>query len=147
MPIREEDRHITACGIYVYIIASDDGYTRPYDESMQDISTKTKCLNEVLIRAESLEESFHQTFRCLDIYGQHDISLNPEKFALGKDVVKFAGCEITSNCALHGIPTGDPGLASTQEHHRFVNQVSYAFSTAEKMLACRQLLKSGTPFK
>jgi len=90
VPIGEEDRHlttfITPWGRYRYktapqgYIASGNGYTRRYDEIVSDIPNKTKCVDDVLLWADSLEESFFQT-----------VTLNPEKFVLGSDTVEFAG--------------------------------------------------------
>ncbi|XP_071177635.1 uncharacterized protein [Mytilus edulis] len=68
VPIPEEDRHlttfITPWGRYRYktapqgYIASGDAYTRRYDEIVADISNKTKCVDDVLLWADSIEESF-----------------------------------------------------------------------------------------
>ena len=88
VPIRKEDRHlttfITPWGRYRYkttpqcYIASGDGYTCRYDEIVSDIANKTKCVDDTLLWADSLEESF-----C----GRHGITLNPDKFTFGQDTV------------------------------------------------------------
>jgi hypothetical protein len=62
-----------------------------------DIPNTTKCVDDVLLWADSIEESFFQAAQWLDICGRHGIALNPEKFKFGQDVVEFAGFEITSN--------------------------------------------------
>jgi hypothetical protein len=106
VPLYEEDRHlttfITPWGRYRYktapqgYIASGDGYTRRYDEIVTDIPNKTKCIDDVLLWAYYLEESFFfQAVRWLDVYGRNGITLNPEKFVFGADEVEFAGFEIT----------------------------------------------------
>ena len=46
-------------------------------------------------QTDTLEESFFQTCRWLDICGQHGIFQNPEKFVFGSDAVEFAGFVIT----------------------------------------------------
>ncbi|CAC5407544.1 unnamed protein product [Mytilus coruscus] len=107
VPIPEEDRHLTTIitpwGRYRYktspqgYIASGDAYTRRYDEIVADIPNKTKCVDNVLLWANSIEESFFQPAQWLDNCGRHGITLNPEKFIFGQDVVEFAGFEITSN--------------------------------------------------
>ena len=74
---------------------SGDGYTRRYDEIIAELPNKTKCMDDVLLWADSLEESFFQTFQWLDICGRHGITLNPDKFVFGENVVEFAGFEIT----------------------------------------------------
>ena len=93
VPIHSGDRHlttfITPWGRYRYktapqgYIASGDGYTRRYDEIVADIPCKTKCVDDVLLWADSLEDSFFQTVQWLDICGRHGITLNPEKFVFG----------------------------------------------------------------
>ena len=71
VPIREEDRHlttfITPWGRYRYktapqgYIVSGDGYTRRYDAIVADIPNKTKCIDDVLLWADTIEQSFLQT--------------------------------------------------------------------------------------
>ncbi|VDI13988.1 Hypothetical predicted protein, partial [Mytilus galloprovincialis] len=164
VPIPEEDRHlttfITPWGRYRYktapqgYIASGDAYTRRYDEIVADIPNKTKCVDDVLLWADSIEESFFQAVQWLDICGRHGITLNPEKFIFGQDIVEFAGFEVTSNTvrpcmkylkAILDFPT-PRNITDVRSWFGLVNQVSYAFSMADKMLPFRQLLKSGTPF-
>ncbi|KAK3759713.1 hypothetical protein RRG08_064434 [Elysia crispata] len=124
-------------------IASGDGYTRRYDEIVAEIPNKTKCVDDALLWADTLEESFHQAVQWLDICGRHGIILNPEKFVLGSDVVEFAGFEITPDRIR---PSRNPG-----QHHRYtilvrlINHVSFAFSMADKMLPFRELLKPVRP--
>ena len=70
VPIREQDRHlttfITPWGRYRYrtapqgYIASGDGYTRRFDEIVSDIPKKTKCVDDALLWADNIEESFYQ---------------------------------------------------------------------------------------
>ena len=105
VPIREEDRHlttfITPWGRYRYktcpqgYATSQDGYTRRFDEIVNDFPNKTKCIDDTCLWADTLEESFFQTCRWLDICGRHGIVQNPEKFVFGSDTVEFAGFVIT----------------------------------------------------
>ena len=69
-------------------------------------------------------------------------------------MVEFAGFEITSNTvhpcmkylrAILDFPT-PRNITDVRSWFGLVNQVSYAFSMAEKMLPFRQLLKPETPF-
>ena len=164
VPIREEDRHyttfITPWGRYRYrntpqgYIASGDGYTRRYDEIVSDIPNKTKCIDDTLLWADTLEESFFQTVNWLDICGRHGITLNPDKFTFGKDTVEFAGFEISLNSvrpsqqhsnAIRNFPT-PKNLTDIRSWFGLINQVSYAFSMTEKMSPFRALLKPNTPF-
>lgn len=164
MPIHEEDRHlttfITPWGRYRYktapqgYIASGDGYTRRYDEIVAEIPNKTKCVDDVLLWSDTLEQSFFQAIEWLDICGRHGITLNPDKFVFGQDNVEFAGFEITTDtvrpCAKYirailDFPT-PRNITDVRSWFGLVNQVSYAFSMTDKMLPFRQLLKPGTPF-
>ena len=71
VPIREEDRHlttfITPCGWYRYkfcpqgFAASQDGYTRRFNEIVNDFPNKTKCIDDTCLWADTLEEIFFQT--------------------------------------------------------------------------------------
>ena len=165
VPIHEDDRHfttfITPCGRYRYktapqgYIASGDGYTRRYDEIVADIPNKTKCIDDVLLWSDSLEDSFFQTAQWLYTCGENGIILNPDKFIFGEDVVEFAGFEITqSNVrpsstylqAIKHFPTPS-NITDIRSWFGLVNQVSYAFSMTEKMLPFRELLKPGVKFK
>lgn len=58
-------------------IASGDGYMRRYDKIVADIPDKTKCIDDTLIWADSIEVSFHRTTEWLDICGTNGITLNP----------------------------------------------------------------------
>ena len=112
-------------------------------------------MDDVLLWSDSLEESFFQAAQWLHICGRHGITLNPDKFVFGEDVVEFAGFEITSTSvrpsmkylqSILDFPT-PKNITDIRSWFGLVNQVSYAFSMAEKMLPFWELLKPGTPFK
>ena len=164
VPIREEDRHlttfITPWGRYRYkttpqgYIASGDGYTRRYDSLVTDIPNKTKCIDDALLWAESIEENFNQVVQWLDICGRNGITLNPSKFHFGQDTVEFAGFTIGKNevkpaahfyDAIQNFPTPQ-SITDIRSWFGLVNQVSYSFSMAEVMQPFRDLLKPKTPF-
>ena len=63
-------------------IASGDGYKRRYDEIITDVPIKTKCVNNLLLWAETLEDSFYQVVHWLYVCGRNSITLNLEKFVL-----------------------------------------------------------------
>ena len=165
VPICEEDRHlttfITPWGRYRYktapqgYIASGDGYTRRYDEIVADIPDKTKCVDDALLWGDDIEKSFFQTVQWLDICGRHGIILNPEKFVFAADVVEFAGFDITQDSvrpcerylrAIQDFPA-PKNITDVRSWFGVVNQVSYAFSMADRMAPFRELLSPGTPFR
>ena len=165
VPIRMEDRHlttfITPWGRYRYktapqgYIASGDGYTRRYDELVSDIPNKTKCIDDVLLWSDSIEESFFQAVDWLDLCGRNGITLHPDKFVFAQDTVEFAGFEVTLEnvrpCkkflrAILDFPQ-PKNITDIRSWFGLVNQVSNAFSMTEKMLPFRQLLKPNTTFQ
>jgi hypothetical protein len=82
------------------------------------------------------------------------LNFNPSKFAFGQDTVEFAGFEITPDSVrpcqkyIHAIldfPT-PKDITDIRSWFGLVNQVSYTFSMAERMLPFRELLKPGTQF-
>ena len=151
---------ITPWGRYRYktapqgYIASGDGYTRRYDEIVAHIKNKTKCIDDTLLWAPSIKDSFSSAVEWLDISGRNGITLNPDKFVFAQDSVDFAGFEITNNSVrpcqkyLSAIRDFPPPKNITDIRSWFgvINQVSYAFSMADRMLPFRKLLKPGTPF-
>ena len=164
VPLCREDRHlttfITPWGRYRYktapqgYIASGDGYTRRYDEIVSDIHNKTKCVDDALLWADTLADSYFQAVEWLDVCGRNGVTLNPDKFVLGADVVEFAGFEITPDSvrpckkylqAILDFPT-PKNITDVRSWFGLVNQVSYAFSMTAKMLPFRQLLKPTTAF-
>ena len=166
VPIRPEDRHlttfITPWGRYRYktapmgYIASGDGYTRRYDEIVSHIENKTKCVDDVLIWSNTVADNFFDTVRWLDLCGRNGITLNPgpDKFVFSRDEVEFAGFEITLDSvkpckkflqAITDFPTPQ-NITDIRSWFGLLNQASYAFSMADKMLPFRKLLASGSKF-
>ena len=163
--LHEDDRHlttfITPWGRYRYrvapqgYIASGDGYSRRFDEIIADIPRKTKCVDDTLLWSNSIEEAFFQAVEWLDTCGRHGVTLNPSKFAFAKLIVEFAGFEVTPTTvrpcasyleAIQDFPT-PRNITDVRSWFGLINQVSYAFASAERMLPFRHLLKPGTPFK
>ena len=164
IPLHKDDRHlttfITPWGRYRYktapqgYIASGDGYSRRFDELVSHVPNKTKCVDDTLLWATDLENSFYQAVDWLDLCGQHRIVLNPDKFIFGADTVNFAGFEITPNSvrpcrryldAIRHFPT-PKNITDIRLWLGLINQVAYAFSATERMASFRELLKSGSTF-
>ena len=135
-------------------IASGDGYSRRFDELVSHIPNKTKCIDDTLLWSDNLTESFFQAVTWLDLCGHHGITLNPDKFVFGADTVEFTGFEIMPHSVrpskkyldtIRNFPT-PANTTDIRSWFGLVNQVSYAFATADRMLPLRELLKPGTPF-
>ena len=161
----EKDRHlttfITPWGRYRYCVApqgyisSGDAYSRRFDEIVSDIPNKTKCIDDTLMWSNTIEESFHQAARWLDICGNNGIVLNPTKFQFSRTTVEFAGFEITPTTvrpcarfleAILNFPTPN-NITDIRSWFGLINQVSYAFAVAKRMSPFRALLKPGSCFE
>ena len=164
VPIRKEDRHyttfITPWGRYRYCaapqgyIASGDGYSRRYDEIVAHIPNKTKCVDDTIMWSNSIEESFQQATNWLDVCGRSGIVLNPDKFEFAQDTVEFAGFQISKSLvkpskkyweAIKNFPQ-PRSVTDIRSWFGLINQVSFTFSMADKMLPFRKLLKPNTKF-
>ena len=164
LPLHPDDCHLTTFltpwGRYRYkvapqgYIASGDGYTRRFDEIVSHIPNKTKCIDDTLLWADNLTESFFQAVEWLDTCGRHGITLNPGKFVFAEDTVEFAGFEITNDSvrpckryleAIRDFPK-PTNLTDIRSWFGLVNQVAYAFAAADRMQPFRNLLKSGAEF-
>ena len=160
-----DDKHlttfITPWGRFRYCvcpqgyIASGDAYTRRFDEIICDIKNKTKVIDDTIMWAPSIEESFFQTAKFLEICGKNGIILNPSKFAFARNTVNFAGFEISTTSvrpcpqlfeAIMKYPTPKT-LTDVRSWFGLTNQISYAFACAEKMQPFRALLQAKIPFK
>ncbi|GFS06232.1 enzymatic polyprotein [Elysia marginata] len=90
----------------------------------------------------------------LELCGHNGIVLNPTKFTFAKETVEFAGFEITPTTvtpcpqaieAIKRFPT-PRNITDVRSWFGLVNQVSYAFASAEIMQPFRNLLKTNTKF-
>ena len=54
-------------------LTSVDAYTSRYDALVAHIDQKTKCVDDVLLWSDTLEEAFHQTTEWLDLCGRNGI--------------------------------------------------------------------------
>ncbi|XP_012943385.2 uncharacterized protein LOC106013107 [Aplysia californica] len=159
--LAEEDRHLTTFITpwvrYRYLVApqgymsSGDGYSRRFDEIVADFPHKTKCIDDTLMWSNSIEEAFFQAVKWLDLCGTNGIILNPSKFQFAKTTVEFAGFEITPSTvrpcaryleAIRQFPT-PRNITDVRSWFGLINQVSYAFASAERMLPFREALKPG----
>ena len=115
----------------------------------------TKCIDDALLWSDSIADSFHQAVQWLDVCGRNGITLNPGKFIFSSPVVEFAGFTITMDSVLPSPKYSDAilnfpvprNIHDIRSWFGLVNQVSYAFSMAERMLPFRALLKAGQQFR
>ena len=112
-------------------------------------------MDDALLWGDNIEESFFQACHWLETCGYNGITLNPEKFIFAQDCVEFAGFEITPNSVRHrqkylkaiiDFPT-PKNITDVRSWFCLINQVSYAFSMADRMLPFKELLKPVTSFR
>ena len=161
----KEDRHITTFitewGRYRYktapqgYLASGDSYTSRYDSIISEVQNKIKCIDDTLLFAANIQESFIQTAKYLELCGNNGIILNPTKFTFAADEVEFAGFNITKTdvkpCSkylrsIQDFPT-PKNITDIRSWFGLVNQASYAFSKTRVMEPFRKLLKTGSKFE
>ena len=117
------------------------GYNCRFDAIVSDVQNMTKFIHDSLLWSDNMQSNFFQAVDWLDLCGRNGISLHPNKFQFGQDIVTFAGFEITMDhvkpCqkfteAIANFPM------STNIHNicswfGLINQVSYAFASSEKL--------------
>ena len=165
VPLYKDDKHyttfITPWGRYRYCVApqgyvaSGDGYTRRFDEIVAEVPQKTKCVDDTLMWATTIEESFFQAAKWLDLCGKHGITLNPTKFVFAKETVEFAGFEISKSTvrpcpkffeSITNFPTPQ-NLTDLRSWYGLTNQVAYSFAASEIMAPFRKLLSPKQKFE
>ena len=165
VPIHADDRHyttfLTEWGRYRYKMtpqghkASQDGYTHRFDNIVEDIKDKARCVDDTLLWDDTTEASFFRACEFLDRCGRNGIILNPEKFQFAEDTVEFVGFEV----GLDGIKPAKKYYAAVNDFPRpvtlsdirsffgLVEQVAYTFYSSEVMAPFRELLKPGNAVK
>jgi len=157
---KELTSFITQWGVYRYascpqgFLASGDGYSHRYDEIVKDFGRIAKCIDDVALWGEDVEEIFWKTCRYLELCSRNGITFNPLKFQFAEDSVEFLGFEITKDSvkpsaamldAIRHFPV-PRNISGVRSFFGLVNQVSYAFSMASVMTPFRALLKSSAEF-
>ncbi|GFN87456.1 retroelement polyprotein [Plakobranchus ocellatus] len=125
-----------------------------FDQVIANITEKIKIIDDTLIWSDDIDSSFFQAVEWLETCDKHGIILKPEKFVFAKESVMFTGCEITPTTvgpclqsikAIRDFPT-PKNLTDISSWFGLVNQVLYAFASAEKMSPFHKLLKPGSRF-
>ena len=104
--------------------------------------------------APTIEETFFQTCKWMDICGRHGITHNPEKFNFAKDTVEVAGFEITTtnirptDTFIRAIKdfAMPRNITDVRSLFGLINQVCYCQSSSEELRPFRELLSASTPF-
>ena len=72
-------------------VSSGDGYTRAYDDIIEDVSCKKKIVDDTCLYDTDIETAFHHTFDYLVLCAENGITLNPVKFKFCRREVDFVG--------------------------------------------------------
>ena len=152
---------ITQWGRYRYTrcpqgyIASGDAYTRRYDSIITEVKNKVKCIDDTLLWADNIAESYIQTVNYLKLCGRNGIKLNPKRLKFAEDTVEFAKFR-TKNDSIAPIPTflkaienfpRPQNITDIRSWFGLVNQAAYCFSKCPVMEPFRNLMKKGSQFK
>ena len=146
---------ITPWGPYQFLrvpaglIDSGDKYTSRYDQVIQDVPRKVKCVDDTLLFDSSIREAFFHTFDYLHKCSSHGIVFNASKFKFCRQTVTFAGFTITpsgikpSESTLTAIKDFPTPTSTTDIRSWFglVRQVAYAHSISDDLAPLRGLLK------
>ena len=153
---RDATTFITEWGRYRYLHApmgfqaSEDAYTRCFDDITVDMPCKTRIIDDTILCDSYIASSFWHTLEYISHCAQNSIIFNPNKFVFGKDEVDFGGFTITDDrvkptsamtdaIANFPTPTDITGICSW---FGLVNQVAYSFAQADIMAPFRELLSS-----
>ena len=136
-------------------MASGDGFNERYDAITSNFSNVERCVDDSVMWANNIQESFTQVCQYLDLCAKNGIILNPKKFQFCQDTVDFAGLQITntnvrpSEKLLQSIKEfpSPQDITGARAWFGLVNQASYAFAMTEEMACFRHLLKPKIKFE
>ena len=164
IPLDDESKplttFITEWGRFRYLrlpqgfVAAGDAYTRRYDEVIKDIENKVKCVDDTLLWARDIEQSYFQIFEYLQVCQSNGITLNKEKFQFCQDNVEFAGLNITTDGIQPSVKTlqaiknfpKPTNITGARSWFGLINTVAWTYSMAEDMKPFRDLVKSKSQF-
>ena len=171
IPLHPDDQALTTFlspwGKYYYkvvpqgFLASQDGYNHRYDEIIQDVANKERCVDDTCLwdkfgdnKEQSIKEHFFRTCQYISLCGKAGIIFSKKKFQFCQKEVEFIGFSLgekgvkpTSEFlqAIRDFP--DPeDITGVRSWFGLVEQCSYSFSKTDTMEPFRHLLKPDTPF-
>ena len=130
-------------------LAAGDAYTERFDKIITDVKNKTKCVDDTVLWAQTIQESFHQTCSFLSLCSQNGIVFNQKKFQFCRDEVEFAGFMISSDSvrpsekileSIRDFPVPKT-ISNVRGWFGLVNQVAPFFANRPVMEPFRELLK------
>ena len=165
VPLDVESQHlttfITEWGRFMYLrmpqsyLASGDAYIRRYDDIIKDVPRKVKCVDDVLLHDDGIEESFYHTSDYLMLCAKNGVVKSHAKFQFCQDDVEFdAILTLTKSgvaplksmlSAIEGFPTSG-NITDVRSWFGLVNQVAWAYSLGPVMQPFRDLLRPSSRF-
>lgn len=131
--------------------SASDAYTRRFDDAIQDVPRKYKCVDDTLLYDTSVQEAFWHTYDFLAICAEKGITLKPEKFKFCRREIDFVGFHLgwdsykpteDSLAAIRRFPMPEkPNISDIRSWFGFVNQLAPFLATAPIMAPFRELLK------
>ena len=151
---------ITEFGCYRYcvlpqgFVASGDGYTYRYDETIADVPRKSKIVDDTVFwdSINNIEEHWWRMIDYLNLMGNNGITLNPQKFKFSQRDIEFGGFSITFDQvkplakylnAIKSFPTPKT-ITDIRSWFGLVNQISHYDRLIEIMEPFRLLLSPKT---
>ncbi|XP_063876921.1 uncharacterized protein K02A2.6-like [Scylla paramamosain] len=131
--------------------SAGDAYTKRFDDAIQGIVRKHKCIDDILLYDSNIEDAFWHTYEFLATCAAKGITLKPEKFQFARREVDFVGFRLGWEeykptderlVAIKSFRMPDkPSISDIRSWYGFVNQLSPFLATAPIMNAFRELLK------
>ena len=131
-----------------------DAYTRRFDDITADEQRYVRCIDDGCLWDDDIEAAFWHTFDHIKWCADRGIVFNREKFKFSREVVEFAGFEVTMEgyrpapsilAAIREFPT-PKNITDVRSWFGLVNQVAYSFSQSNIMEPFREALKKGRKF-
>ena len=131
--------------------SASGAYTNRFDDAIQDVSRRYKCVDDTFLYDSSIEEAFWHTFEFLETCARAGVTLKPEKFKFCKREVEFVGfhlgwsCYLPSSERLRAIKDlampEQPSITDIRSWYGLVNQLAPFLATAPVMEPLSELLK------
>ena len=148
---------ITPWGRYRYCrtpmghCAAQDAFTKRFDDVINAIPRKIKCVDDTLLHDNNVESAFWHCYDMLETCARGGVTLRPDKFKFCRRNVDFAGYHLEwdqyrpSGDLLEAISSfqmpAQPTLTDVRAWFGLVNQVAPFLAVAPLMEPFRELLK------
>ena len=155
---REATTFITEWGRYRYrrgpqgYHGTGDAYTRRFDDITANEQRYVRCIDDGCLWDNDIEDAFWHVFDHIKWCADHGIVFNRNKFKFSREVVEFAGFEVTMDgyrpsprilTAIREFPV-PRNITDIRSWFGLVNQVAFSFSQSHIMEPFSELLENDT---